>query len=139
MLDGLNEIDMRIVEELRIVSTNNVQARFVRYNLHSLNNQDPVQISVQFVDNNNAGPPLNRSYSSDDRVVINGIELNLNSAQREYSNSDTKITIEETGTPKKKFGTGKKVHPSSITRLRRNWRQNKLKIKPRVSRRRQLG
>lgn len=31
----------------------------------------------------------------------------------------------------KKYGQGKKVHPSSMTRLRRNWRQTKLKIKPR--------
>jgi ribosomal protein L39E len=31
----------------------------------------------------------------------------------------------------KKYGKGKRVHPSSMTRLRRSWRQNKLKIKPR--------
>jgi len=39
----------------------------------------------------------------------------------------------------KKFGMGKKVHPSSITRVRRNWRQTKLKIKPRKVRKRHLG
>ena len=31
----------------------------------------------------------------------------------------------------KKHGKGKKVHPSSMTRLKRNWRHTKLKIKPR--------
>lgn len=31
----------------------------------------------------------------------------------------------------KKHGKGKRVHPSSMTRLRRSWRQTKLKIKPR--------
>lgn len=39
----------------------------------------------------------------------------------------------------KKYGTGKKVHPSRMTRLRRNWRQNKLKIKPRRIRKRFIG
>ncbi len=31
----------------------------------------------------------------------------------------------------KVFGQGKKIHPSSITHVKRNWRQRKLKIKPR--------
>jgi ribosomal protein L39E len=39
----------------------------------------------------------------------------------------------------KKFGPGKRVHPSSITRLKRNWRRTKLKIKPRSTPRRHLG
>ena len=39
----------------------------------------------------------------------------------------------------KKYGTGKKIHPSNMTRLRRSWRQNKLKIKPRRIKKRHLG
>jgi len=39
----------------------------------------------------------------------------------------------------KKLGTGKKAHPSSVTKLRRNWRRTKLKIKPRRQRKQQLG
>lgn len=39
----------------------------------------------------------------------------------------------------KKFGLGKKVHPSSITKIRRNWRRTKLKIKPRRMRKPHLG
>lgn len=31
----------------------------------------------------------------------------------------------------KKFGTGKRVHPSAITHVRRSWRRNKLHVKPR--------
>jgi len=31
----------------------------------------------------------------------------------------------------KKFGMGKKIHPSAITRHRRSWRRTKLHIKPR--------
>jgi ribosomal protein L39E len=39
----------------------------------------------------------------------------------------------------KKFGMGKRVHPSSITRVKRNWRRNKLKIKPRKVRKDHLS
>jgi ribosomal protein L39E len=31
----------------------------------------------------------------------------------------------------KKFGRGKRVHPSQMTKIRRHWRRTKLKIKPR--------
>ena len=33
----------------------------------------------------------------------------------------------------KKYGMGKRVHPSSMTRHRRNWRRTKLDITPRKS------
>jgi ribosomal protein L39E len=39
----------------------------------------------------------------------------------------------------KKFGAGKKMHPSSITKQRRHWRRTKLKIKPRRITKQQLG
>ena len=39
----------------------------------------------------------------------------------------------------KKFGTGKKIHPSVITRHRRSWRKTKLHIKPRITRNQHLG
>lgn len=39
----------------------------------------------------------------------------------------------------KKFGQGKKMHPSRMTRIRRSWRRNKLKIRPRRIHKRQLG
>lgn len=31
----------------------------------------------------------------------------------------------------RKFGVGKRVHPSAVTHYRRSWRRTKLKIKPR--------
>ena len=39
----------------------------------------------------------------------------------------------------RKFGTGKKVHPSAITHVRRSWRTRKLKIKPRRIKKNFLG
>ena len=39
----------------------------------------------------------------------------------------------------KKLGTGKKVHPSEITHVKRNWRTKKLKIKPRRTKKSYLG
>ncbi len=39
----------------------------------------------------------------------------------------------------RKFGQGKKVHPSAITHVRRNWRTRKLKIKPRRVHKAHLG
>jgi hypothetical protein len=39
----------------------------------------------------------------------------------------------------KKYGKGKRVHPSSMTRIKRRWNQTKLKIKPRRMRKNQVG
>lgn len=39
----------------------------------------------------------------------------------------------------RKFGKGKRVHPSAITHKRRNWRRDSLKIKPRKVRKDYLG
>ena len=39
----------------------------------------------------------------------------------------------------RKFGPGKKIHPSAITHVRRNWRIRKLKIKPRRVKKDYLG
>ncbi len=39
----------------------------------------------------------------------------------------------------KKFGAGKRIHPSSITKHRRSWRRTKLHIKPRKIRKSHLG
>jgi len=39
----------------------------------------------------------------------------------------------------KKFGKGKRVHPSELTKHRRHWRQTKLKIKPRRTPKNHLG
>ena len=39
----------------------------------------------------------------------------------------------------KKYGMGKRVHPSTMTRVRRSWRRTKLKIKPRNVHKQHLG
>lgn len=39
----------------------------------------------------------------------------------------------------RKLGKGKKVHPSSVTHVKRHWRRTKLKIKPRKQRKQHLG
>ena len=39
----------------------------------------------------------------------------------------------------KKYGIGKKVHSSSMTRIRRSWKTTKLKIKPRKMSKKHLG
>ena len=39
----------------------------------------------------------------------------------------------------KKFGLGKRVHPSQMTAQRRHWRRTKLKIKPRKMRKSHFG
>ena len=39
----------------------------------------------------------------------------------------------------KKYGQGKRVHPSQMTRVRRTWKRTKLKIKPRKQRKSHFG
>lgn len=39
----------------------------------------------------------------------------------------------------KKFGMGKRVHPSRVTAVRRSWRRTKLHIKPRKMRKSHMG
>jgi len=39
----------------------------------------------------------------------------------------------------KKYGKGKRIHPSYMTRVKRNWRRTKLRTKPFTDRKRQFG
>ena len=39
----------------------------------------------------------------------------------------------------KKFGQGKRIHPSQITRHRRNWKRTKLHVKPRKQKKSHFG
>jgi len=39
----------------------------------------------------------------------------------------------------KKFGVGKRVHPSHITHIKRHWKRTKLKVKPRKMRKSHMG
>ena len=39
----------------------------------------------------------------------------------------------------KKYGPGKKIHPSATTKYRRSWRRTKLNIKPKSEKKYHLG
>jgi len=39
----------------------------------------------------------------------------------------------------KKYGVGKKIHPSAMTKYRRSWRRTKLHIKPRRQKKSHFG
>ena len=39
----------------------------------------------------------------------------------------------------KKYGVGKRIHPSAVTRNRRSWRRTKLNIKPKIMRKSHMG
>ncbi|MSS74182.1 hypothetical protein EXS72_00905 [Candidatus Pacearchaeota archaeon] len=39
----------------------------------------------------------------------------------------------------KRFGKGKRVHPSAMTAIRRHWRRSKIKVKPRRTSKKHLG
>ncbi len=39
----------------------------------------------------------------------------------------------------RKFGKGKRVHPSQLTAVRRHWRRTKLKLRPRRTPNKHLG
>lgn len=39
----------------------------------------------------------------------------------------------------KKYGMGKRIHPSQMTRNRRSWRRTKLKLKPKKMRKSHFG
>lgn len=39
----------------------------------------------------------------------------------------------------KKFGKGKRIHPSATTRVKRSWRRTKLHVTPRISRKSHMG
>lgn len=39
----------------------------------------------------------------------------------------------------RKFGPGKKIHPSAMTHVKRSWRRNKLHVRPRKARPKHYG
>ena len=39
----------------------------------------------------------------------------------------------------RRFGKGKRTHPSQMTAIRRHWRRSKIKVKPRRSSKKHLG
>jgi ribosomal protein L39E len=56
---------------------------------------------------------------------------NRKSKKRHLEKAGTQTRWAPFWTVLRKFGVGKKIHPSSITHIKRSWRHKKLKIKPR--------
>jgi len=63
-----------------------------------------------------------------------------------YKNKKAKLTVKGRQTKwapmwavLKKFGVGKKVHPSAMTHIKRSWRRTKLHIKPGKRRKSHFG
>ncbi len=65
--------------------------------------------------------------------------MNRSSKKRHLAKAGRQTKWAPFWTVLKKFGQGKKVHPSSITHVKRSWRTRKLKIKPRKMRKKYLG
>ena len=66
--------------------------------------------------------------------------------QRGYNEKKAKLAVKGRQTKwapvwavMKKYGTGKRVHPSVMTAYKRNWRRTKLHIKPRRIRKWHMG
>ena len=66
--------------------------------------------------------------------------------QRGYNEKKAKLAVKARQTKwapvwavMKKYGTGKRIHPSAMTATKRNWRRTKLHIKPRRIRKWHMG
>jgi ribosomal protein L39E len=66
--------------------------------------------------------------------------------QKAYAEKKAKLAVKARQTKwapvwvvMRKYGTGKRIHPSATTKYRRSWRRTKLHIKPRRIRKWHLG
>jgi ribosomal protein L39E len=73
-------------------------------------------------------------------------KVKITSKQRAYAEKKAKLAVAGRQTKwapvwavMKKYGTGKRVHPSAMTAYKRNWRRTKLHIKPRRIRKWHMG
>jgi ribosomal protein L39E len=72
--------------------------------------------------------------------------LKISKRQKEISNKKTTLAKQGKRTrwaPAwavfKKFGVGKRIHPSAITRYKRSWRRTKIHALPRIQRKSHMG
>ena len=63
----------------------------------------------------------------------------MSSRKRHFDKAQAQTKWAPFWTVLKKFGKGKKVHPSAITHVKRHWRRSNLKIKPRTMKKSFLG
>lgn len=86
-----------VTDSLRVAGrTGEVIARGISYALKSQNNQEIVAISAKFFDRNKVNEQGYRIYDADDRVIIDGHDVNLK--EEGFSFEDDKIKIRVSGT-----------------------------------------
>jgi len=92
-LNGTSEVSVTLTDSLRVAAglAGSVEARNVLTNLISQNNQDPVLVSVSFIDGDD-----NKIYSKGDKITIDGWIVDLQEGIVKESgnqNPDTKISL----------------------------------------------
>lgn len=73
-------------------------------------------------------------------------KAHVSKRQKGYDDKKSKLVVKGRQTKwapvwavMKKYGTGKRIHPSAMTAYKRNWRRTKLHIKPRRIRKSYMG
>jgi ribosomal protein L39E len=65
--------------------------------------------------------------------------INFTNKKRRLAKAGTQTTWAPFWAVVRKYGQGKKTHPSAITHVKRSWRNKRLKLKPRKMRKDYLG
>ncbi len=107
--------------------------------------QFPVDIKYLPVGNSNDSDMIQSKIMD----IVKNIEIkkpHVSKRQRGYDEKKAKLAVKARQTKWapvwiviKKYGKGKRVHPSATTRIKRNWRRTKLHIKPRKNKKWHLG
>jgi len=80
------------------------------------------------------------------KIIVETKKKKRNKRQMAFEEKKAKLAVKNRQTKwapvwvvLKKYGTGKKIHPASITAYKRSWRRTKLHIKPRKIRKWHMG
>ena len=65
--------------------------------------------------------------------------VNINQKKIKLSKANNRTKWAPVWVVLKKLGKGKRAHPSSVTHIKRHWKRTRLKIKPRMVRKRHSG
>lgn len=78
--------------------------------------------------------------------IVEVKKIKISKRQKALENKKTKLTVKARHTKwapvwavLRKYGMGKRIHPSRMTKHRRSWRRTKLHIKPRKQRKSHFG
>ena len=79
-------------------------------------------------------------------IPVENKKPHVSKRQKGYDEKKSKLVVKGRQTKwapvwavMKKYGTGKRIHPSAMTAYKRNWRRTKLHIKPRRIRKSHMG